>query len=701
MGTFWNDASYELKKMNENEPATNELTANFKPPVQTRRLASLAAIVLTPTLIFYIATLLVLGALVASMLVNDLEQQSKLRIDTIAQFVKADIQQQTGVAGVVAELFADNVDVASAITASDESQIVAATSQRFAELKSSLDARGLSFYRLEGKTASLLVHVHDPSNQRGNSAVPQAQIDKAVATQSRVAGIEIGVGGIALRAVAPAKFAGHTVGYSEVSVDFQSDYLDKLKQLYKTDFRILLKAEIASQAKQRALTDSESPGWLVATTTTPLSLARSDERLLQLSQCKDGISEGSSLQGGNTYLVQSVGLADTSGTCVGSLQILLGDGEKTSARNVRLAAGLAVLVVVLLLGRTFLYWVIRRQTRALHLLAKISHGIAAGAHSNVEQISTLKVRNYETFVLADALQKMTRQLLEMIDGLERRVREKTADLEIAKSNIERLNQRLEVDNVRMSSELNVQHRLQQMLQPNAGELKQIHRLDVAAEVRPATEVGGDYYDLFSGGNRDTFAIGDVTGHGLESGVVMLMTQSILRGLLTETGMPLTRVLDQANQALFANIARSGIDRYLSLCLIDYAKDPDNSASANLTIVGQHETILIARASGDVEVIDTDALGFPVGMVDDISAFVSETRTAIVTGDVVLLYSDGVTEAENTRGIAYGTDRLGQQLLLHRHGTAAQIKRAILDDLLTYCVDSPLQDDVMLVVLKQG
>ena len=687
--------------MNDIEPTASVPSENLKPPVRSPRLASLAAIVLNSTLLFYVATLFVLGAIVASLMVNDLEQQSRLRLETIAQFVKADIQQQLGVTGVVAELFADNVDVASAITASDESQIVAATSQRFAELKASLDARDLSFYRIDGKTTSLLVHVHDPSNQRGNLTIPQALIDKAVSAQSRVSGIEVGIGGIALRAVAPVKYAGHTVGFSEVGVDFQSDYLDKLKQLYKIDFRILLKAEVASRARQRTFTGSESAAWVVAAATKPDSLAASDERLQQLSQCKDGISDGLSLQDGQTYLVQSVGLIDTLGTCVGSLQILLGDTEKKSVRNARLLSGLGVLLIVLALGRAFLYRVIRRQIRALHLLAKISHSIAAGARSDVEQIASLKVRNRETFVLADALQNMTRQLLEMIDGLERRVGEKTADLEVAKSNIEKLNQRLEADNVRMSSELNVQQRLQQMLQPSAGELRQIHRLDVAAEVRPATEVGGDYYDLFSGGNRDTFAIGDVTGHGLESGVVMLMTQSILRGLLTETGMPLTRVLEHANQALFANIARSGIDRYLSLCLIDYAKDVQNSAGANLTIVGQHETILIARASGDIEVIDTDALGFSVGMIDDISPFVAETRTTIVTGDVVLLYSDGVTEAENTLGVAYGTDRLSEQLLLHRHQTAAQIKRAILDDLLTFCADSPLQDDVMLVVLKQG
>ncbi len=675
--------------------------SDFKPPAPSRRLASLTVTILSSTLLFYAATLLGLGAIVGSVFVNDLEQLSRLRIDTIAQLVKADIQKRGDIAAVVAELFADNIEVTSALLASDRAQVIASTGQRFAELQHSLDARELSFYRSDRTSITLLVRVHDTRDLRENIVIPQALINKSAAANGRVSGIEVGVEGIALLGLAPVKSGGKTVGFSEISFDLESGYIVKLKQLHKADFRIVLKAALASRAANRTLSESESPSWVVAAATMRDSLTVSNVRTEQLAQCSDGLSEGASLQDGQTYLVKSVGLMDTGGTCIGSLQILLGDTERTSARNSQLLAGLAVLIAVLLSGRAILIWVIRRQIRALHLLAKIAHSIAAGTHSSVEQIATLNVRNYETFLLADALQKMTRQLLELINGLEQRVREKTGELEIARTNIEKLNQRLEVDNERMSSELNVQQRLQQMMRPSATELRQIHRLDVAAEVRPATEVGGDYYDLFSGGNRDTFAIGDVTGHGLESGVIMLMTQSILRGLLTEPGMPLTHVLAQTNHALFANIERSGIDRYLSLCLIDYARDPDNGASANLTIVGQHETILIARADGAVEVISTDALGFPVGMVDDISPFAAEARISIVRGDTVLLYSDGVTEAENTLGIAYGTDRLGNQLLLHRHGNAAQIKEAILSDLLAYCVDSPLQDDVMLVVLKQG
>ena len=155
-----------------------------------------------------------------------------------------------------------------------------------------------------------------------------------------------------------------------------------------------------------------------------------------------------------------------------------------------------------------------------------------------------------------------------------------------------------------------------------------------------------------------------------------------------------------NRAHFANIERTGIDRCLSLCLVDYFKSAESGAAANLIIVRQHETILIARANGGLEVIDTDALGFPVGMVADISTFIAETRAFLAVGCVAFLYNDGVTEAENQNGVPYRTDRLNEVLRLRQSSRAADIKLANLHNLIKYCAGKPLQDDVMLVVLKR-
>ncbi|HIE02287.1 MAG TPA: response regulator, partial [Thiotrichaceae bacterium] len=94
-----------------------------------------------------------------------------------------------------------------------------------------------------------------------------------------------------------------------------------------------------------------------------------------------------------------------------------------------------------------------------------------------------------------------------------------------------LQRQLQKENLRMRAELEVSRRLQQMLLPTEKELQQIDGLDIACFMEPAAEVGGDYYDVLSQDGRVFIGIGDVTGHGLESGALAIMVQSSIRTLL--------------------------------------------------------------------------------------------------------------------------------------------------------------------------
>ena len=95
----------------------------------------------------------------------------------------------------------------------------------------------------------------------------------------------------------------------------------------------------------------------------------------------------------------------------------------------------------------------------------------------------------------------------------------------ANQQITNLNQQLQAENSRLSAELEITHKLQTMLLPKEKELNLIDDLEIAGFMQPAEEVGGDYYDVLQHNqNRVTIGIGDVTGHGLESGVLMLMVQ---------------------------------------------------------------------------------------------------------------------------------------------------------------------------------
>ena len=108
---------------------------------------------------------------------------------------------------------------------------------------------------------------------------------------------------------------------------------------------------------------------------------------------------------------------------------------------------------------------------------------------------------------------------------------KNAQLATANQQIHTLNEQLKDENLRMGAELEITKRIQQMILPSADELRAIAELDIAGYMAPADDVGGDYYDVLQREGTVAISIGDVTGHGLESGLVMLMTQTAVQALL--------------------------------------------------------------------------------------------------------------------------------------------------------------------------
>ena len=256
-----------------------------------------------------------------------------------------------------------------------------------------------------------------------------------------------------------------------------------------------------------------------------------------------------------------------------------------------------------------------------------------------------------------------------------------------------LNSQLQSENLRMGSELEVTRRLQLMLLPGIAELQGVKGLDIAGHMQPAVEVGGDYYDVLQHDGRVKIGIGDVTGHGLESGVVMVMTQAIVRALLTSGETDHVRFLNTLNQALFGNVQRMGADKNLTLCLLDYA-------AGEVKVSGQHEEMIVVRKGGVVERVDTIDLGFPVGLVDDISTFVGQATVQLAPGDGIVLYTDGITEAENMANEQYGLARLCAVVSRHWSEPAEAIKEAVVSDVAAYIGSQTVYDDITLVVLKQ-
>ncbi|MEM6445596.1 MAG: SpoIIE family protein phosphatase [Cyanobacteria bacterium P01_D01_bin.123] len=274
----------------------------------------------------------------------------------------------------------------------------------------------------------------------------------------------------------------------------------------------------------------------------------------------------------------------------------------------------------------------------------------------------------------------------------------TKDELLARLNTQLNLRQLEAENLRLTAELDVARYLQQAILPGDDELQQPEALDIAGRMEPADEVGGDFYDIFQRDGYVIVSIGDVTGHGLESGVLAMMTQTATRALLEGNDLQspsalAKTVLNALNRTIYQNVQRLHSDKNSSFALLAYR-------DGQLNISGQHEHVLAIRASGNVEAIDTVDLGFPIGLEADISSFVAIAALSLQPGDAIALYSDGTIDAENPAGETYGLERLKASLAQHHHLAASTIVEEVLQELHDYIGSQTIYDDMTLVVLKR-
>jgi sigma-B regulation protein RsbU (phosphoserine phosphatase) len=185
---------------------------------------------------------------------------------------------------------------------------------------------------------------------------------------------------------------------------------------------------------------------------------------------------------------------------------------------------------------------------------------------------------------------------------------------------------------------------------------------------------------------------------------MLMTQSAIRTLVTHEENDPRRVLDVLNRTIYDNVRRMGSDKNLTLALLDYRPEPPpddtTGAAGHLRLSGQHESVLVARAGGALEIVDTVDLGMPIALVADLKPYVAEVTVPLYSGDVVVLYTDGITEAADLQHRLYGLNRLCDVLAANRHEPSRAIRDAIVADVHRHIGAQQIFDDLSLIVMKQ-
>lgn len=248
-----------------------------------------------------------------------------------------------------------------------------------------------------------------------------------------------------------------------------------------------------------------------------------------------------------------------------------------------------------------------------------------------------------------------------------------------------------VRSARIEEELDIARRMQTSILPRRFD---VPGLEIAAVMRAADAVGGDYYDVMPCPGGCWIAIGDVTGHGVNAGLVMLMVQSALSAIVRGAPHASPRdVLAQVNEVLFDNIRnRLERDDHVTLSLLRYGED------GLFVMTGAHEDVLVLRgATGLVESVRTQ--GTWVGARTGIASANFDRPLRLDPGDTMLLFTDGITEARSADGELFDLARLEAALAAAAGRSPSEIRDEVLGAVDRFMVRQ--QDDVTLLVIRYG
>lgn len=258
----------------------------------------------------------------------------------------------------------------------------------------------------------------------------------------------------------------------------------------------------------------------------------------------------------------------------------------------------------------------------------------------------------------------------------------------------RLRETLQVERevaARVAGELEAARRVQTGLLPDATTLTAIEaRCDVAAWMAPAREVGGDLYDFFKPSpDRVTFLVGDVSGKGLPASLFMAISKALCKSAALRGGDAVDRALTESN----AEIARDNPEAMFVtavLCSLDLQTGELRYANAGHDapiLIGKDGLIRLVRAGGP-----------PLCMFDH-HDYPGATQQ-LAAGDMLLLYTDGVTEAMDAEHRLYGRNRLCAVLkALPAATSCAGIIAAVREDLQAFGAVEMLADDITMLALR--
>jgi sigma-B regulation protein RsbU (phosphoserine phosphatase) len=215
-------------------------------------------------------------------------------------------------------------------------------------------------------------------------------------------------------------------------------------------------------------------------------------------------------------------------------------------------------------------------------------------------------------------------------------------------------------------------------------------LDLAGVVHPAEFAAGDHFDYIRMGQSSLgVVIGDVSGHGFSSALLMASTHELLRSAAA-LHSSLEEVMSHANRALVVE-TEEGLFVTILFVRVDLASRTLIYANAG------HPPGYVLDEAGQVKA-QLDSTSFPIGIFDD-AEFPASESIGLDPGDVVFLVTDGILEAESPDGEPFGKERALQTVRDQIQSTAAEIVDSLCDTVRVFSGNRQLRDDVTVVVLK--
>lgn len=292
-----------------------------------------------------------------------------------------------------------------------------------------------------------------------------------------------------------------------------------------------------------------------------------------------------------------------------------------------------------------------------------------------------------TVGLTDKINSMKKELQELNVDLEKKVNERTCELTMTMDTMQRINKELAEARDSIWGEMQLAKKIQTILLPDNPSIK---GYDISAQMITADEVGGDYYDIINANDSDWILIGDVSGHGVSAGLIMMMVQTCIQIMLKiSPDIKPSSLITSINRTVSNNIGKLGEDKYMTLTAVV------SSGNSELNFSGLHQDIMIYRAkSEDIEIIETN--GIWIGISDNIEGLLEDQKITLDKDDSILLFTDGITEALDKSDNLFSNERLQNTFKKLGKKSADEIKDGILNELNDY----ECNDDVSLVVMKR-